>query len=85
VLPDGVSLSLPVGEMLGLIGSHGAGKPTLLRLPEGLAPPDADGVMLLGRRMEDRPPGRGLRHASGTGPDADGESLVIPAAGLSPG
>jgi ABC-type phosphate/phosphonate transport system ATPase subunit len=62
VLPDGVSLSLPVGEMLGLIGPNGAGKPTLLRLPEGLAPSDADGVMLLGRRMEDR----ALDEASGT-------------------
>jgi ABC-type multidrug transport system ATPase subunit len=53
VLLDGASLLLPAGEMLGLIGPNGAGKLTLLRLLEELTPPDAGGVMRLGRPMED--------------------------------
>lgn len=49
VLED-VSLSVPPGEFLGLVGPNGGGKSTLLKIILGLIEPTAGRVTLLGRR-----------------------------------
>ena len=46
---DDVTLSVPRGEMFGLIGPDGAGKTTAIRLACGLLRPDAGTVSVLGR------------------------------------
>jgi ABC-type polysaccharide/polyol phosphate transport system ATPase subunit len=43
-----VSFELPAGESLGLIGSNGAGKSTILNLATGLAMPDSGSVEITG-------------------------------------
>ena len=48
-----VSLQLPEGQVMGLVGVNGAGKTTLLRLLTGLAAPDAGDVTVLGHRLPD--------------------------------
>jgi len=48
-----VSLQLPEGQVMGLVGVNGAGKTTLLRLLTGLAAPDAGEVTVLGHRLPD--------------------------------
>jgi ABC-2 type transport system ATP-binding protein len=45
---DGVSLTVDVGEFVGVLGPNGAGKTTLLEVVEGLRRPDAGEVRLLG-------------------------------------
>jgi len=46
---DGISATLPAGEILGLVGPDGAGKTTLIRLFAGLMVPTAGTVEVLGR------------------------------------
>ncbi|XP_013413257.1 ATP-binding cassette sub-family A member 1 [Lingula anatina] len=48
---DHVSLSVPKGEIFGLIGAHGAGKSTLLKLMTGALRPSAGDVYLRGRNL----------------------------------
>ncbi|MCH8920046.1 MAG: ABC transporter ATP-binding protein, partial [Chloroflexi bacterium] len=43
-----VSLSLPVGELLGLVGPNGSGKTTLIRAVSGVVAPQAGGVSMDG-------------------------------------
>jgi ABC-2 type transport system ATP-binding protein len=50
---DDVSLSLPLGQIMGLVGPNGAGKSTTIRLLLGLIAPDAGEVELLGQRLPD--------------------------------
>ena len=45
-----VSISLPQGCVLGLIGENGAGKSTLIRMMLGMCKPDAGDVLVLGER-----------------------------------
>ncbi len=49
VAVDGLSLALPPGEVVGLLGTNGAGKSTTLKLMAGLLYPDAGEVRLNGR------------------------------------
>lgn len=46
---NNVSLSLPSGMIMGLIGENGAGKSTLIRLLMGLTRPDSGTIRLLGK------------------------------------
>ncbi len=48
-----ISLDLPQGEIMGLVGVNGAGKTTLLRLLSGLAAADAGEIRVLGHRLPD--------------------------------
>ncbi|MFH1462764.1 MAG: ABC transporter ATP-binding protein [Pseudomonadota bacterium] len=47
---DGLDLSVARGECFGLLGPNGAGKTTTVEILEGLFPPDAGEVGLLGTR-----------------------------------
>jgi phosphonate transport system ATP-binding protein len=57
---DGVSLRIPAGQMVGVIGRSGAGKSTLLRLINRLAEPSAGRIVFEGRDVTGLK-GRGLR------------------------
>jgi ABC-2 type transport system ATP-binding protein len=51
---DGLTLSVPSGQIYGLLGPNGSGKTTLIRLLIGLLKPNAGGVTLLGRDLPDK-------------------------------
>jgi ABC-2 type transport system ATP-binding protein len=61
---DGLDLDVGPGECFGLLGPNGAGKTTTVEILEGLIPPDAGSVEVLGRRWVDRDP-RALREQIG--------------------
>src|SRR6476469_1978359 len=63
VAVDGIDLEIRPGECFGLLGPNGAGKTTTIEICEGLTPPDAGEVVILGRRwgQDDR----GLRELLG--------------------
>ncbi len=46
---DGLDLEVAAGECFGLLGPNGAGKTTTIEICEGLTPPDAGMVRVLGR------------------------------------
>ncbi|TYB40899.1 ABC transporter ATP-binding protein [Actinomadura chibensis] len=46
---DGVTLTVGVGEALGLVGVNGSGKSTLLKIISGVMPPDEGSVRVRGR------------------------------------
>lgn len=50
---ENLTLALPGGCILGLIGENGAGKSTTIRLMLGLAQPDSGSIKLLGRDIND--------------------------------
>jgi len=50
-LLDKVSLKLPEGQIMGLIGANGAGKSTTIRILMGLVHQDSGEVRVLGHRM----------------------------------
>ena len=56
VLKD-ISLSLPRGKVLGLVGENGAGKSTLMNLVGGVVPPDSGQMLLDGQPYAPRSPG----------------------------
>jgi ABC-2 type transport system ATP-binding protein len=49
-----ITLSMPEGQVMGLVGVNGAGKSTLLRLIGGLARADAGSIEVLGRPMPEQ-------------------------------
>jgi peptide/nickel transport system ATP-binding protein len=55
---DGVSLTVPAGQVVGLVGESGSGKSTLARAAVGLAPVAAGQVLLDGTPVHRRPQGR---------------------------
>jgi ABC-2 type transport system ATP-binding protein len=52
VAVDGLDLQVERGECFGLLGPNGAGKTTTVEILEGLTPPSAGLVEVLGRRWE---------------------------------
>jgi ABC-2 type transport system ATP-binding protein len=50
---DNISLELPTGTVMGLIGANGAGKSTTIRILMGLVLQDQGRVQVLGREMPD--------------------------------
>ena len=55
---DGVSLTLPKGELLTLLGPSGCGKTTLLRIIAGFLQQDGGHVRVAGRVIDGEPPHR---------------------------
>jgi L-arabinose transport system ATP-binding protein len=53
---DEVSLSFAAGEVLALVGENGAGKSTMMRLIEGVMPPDSGSISLSGAPVSFREP-----------------------------
>jgi len=60
---DDLDLDVPLGEVFGLLGPNGAGKTTTLEIIEGLTPPDAGVIELLG--LDWRHHGREIRSRIG--------------------
>jgi ABC-2 type transport system ATP-binding protein len=50
---DHISLKVPRGQIMGLIGANGAGKSTTIRIAMGLVYQDSGDVRVLGHRMPD--------------------------------
>lgn len=50
---DGVSFSVPAGEIVGFVGPNGAGKTTAMRIVLGVLEPDAGEVRWRGVRVDD--------------------------------
>lgn len=48
---EGLNLSLPQGQIMGLVGPNGAGKSTTIRMLMGLIAPDAGSIEALGYRV----------------------------------
>ncbi len=53
VIADGLTLHLPPGQLICLLGANGSGKSTLLRTLAGMQPPLAGGVNLGDQPLED--------------------------------
>ena len=63
VAVDGLDLDVERGEVFGLLGPNGAGKTTTLEMIEGLTPPDAGRIQVLG--LDWRRHGRAIRSRIG--------------------
>ncbi len=61
---DELDLEIRVGECFGLLGPNGAGKTTTVEILQGLLPPDAGSVEVLGMRWKSQE--RSLRERMGT-------------------
>lgn len=72
VLED-VTLSVPRGTMVGIVGPNGGGKSTLLKAVLGLAPVVAGSVEVMGQ-----PPGRGARRLVGYVPQREDVDWSFP-------
>lgn len=58
VVLDGISLTVPRGEFLAILGPNGSGKTTLLRAINGVLKPDAGEVRVFGQPVESLGRGR---------------------------
>ena len=55
VAVDRVSFSIERGEIFGLLGAHGSGKSTIIRLLAGLLPPDEGEIRIFGYNLASHP------------------------------
>lgn len=53
---DGVALTVRAGEILALVGENGAGKSTMMRIVEGVFPPDSGSVTMDGKTVAFKEP-----------------------------
>jgi branched-chain amino acid transport system ATP-binding protein len=53
---EGVSLSVPAGQIVALLGANGAGKSTVMRAVTGLVAPQGGRILFEGREIQGRPP-----------------------------
>ena len=67
VAVDGISMALPGGSFLGLLGRNGAGKSTTLKMVTGLIPPTSGSIRLLGIDLARDP--LGVKRLIGTMPE----------------
>ncbi len=74
-----IGLSLPAGEVLGVLGANGAGKSTLLAVLSGELPPTAGELSLGGRRL-DSLPARALARCRAVLPQSPSLSFDLPVA-----
>lgn len=54
---DNINLSIPEGEIFGVIGQNGAGKTTLLKIMAGLLEPDRGSVSMDGKELTEKAAG----------------------------
>ncbi len=66
---DGVSLSVPKGAIVALLGANGSGKTTAIRAITGLAPPQAGRILLDGRPLTGLPPHEVVRRGVAVVPE----------------
>jgi ABC-2 type transport system ATP-binding protein len=66
---DGISFTVPRGEMVGYIGPNGAGKSTTIKMLTGLLAPSAGRIMVLGRDMLDPREALGVKRHMGVIPE----------------
>ncbi len=71
---DGVSLTVPRGQMCGIIGPNGSGKTTLLRAIHGILSPERGTVFLEGRPVAEMSP-RQVAALAGTVPQRAGKGF----------
>ena len=52
---DGISLTIPAGELFGFLGPNGAGKTTTFRMIAGILKPTSGSIRIAGISLDDRP------------------------------
>lgn len=62
---DGISLTVPPGCILGLLGENGSGKSTLMKVLFGMVAPDAGSILFKGKELSGHTPGEAI--ATGIG------------------
>jgi ABC-type sugar transport system ATPase subunit len=76
--PDGVSLAVNRGEIVGLYGVVGCGRESIARALVGLEVQRAGSIMLDGRRIAPANPGAALRHGIGFLPSDRADNGILP-------
>jgi len=66
---DGVSLSVPPGAIVALLGANGSGKTTIIRAITGLAAPQAGRILFDGRGLTGLPPHEVVRRGVAVVPE----------------
>ncbi len=69
---QGVSLEVPAGTVVGLLGRNGAGKTTTLKSVMGIEPPRRGSIVFAGRELSRLAPYRIARHGIGYVPEERG-------------
>ncbi|MGA9532668.1 MAG: ATP-binding cassette domain-containing protein [Anaerolineales bacterium] len=60
-----LSLAVPAGTIMGVLGENGAGKSTLMKILSGFFAQDSGEILLDGQRMSIESPADGIRHGIG--------------------